>query len=79
MREVALVESKFLCRLNDALQLLTSLDSLATMEMKILLREIYSRFRTTIAPDMTADMTLDDQIISARPKGQQCLLIFESV
>jgi hypothetical protein len=52
------------------------LSSLALVEMKILLREVYSRFTTTVAPDMNGSMKLDDQIISARPKGQTCKLIF---
>lgn len=50
--------------------------SLATVEMKILLREVYSRYRTTVAADMTGCMDIDDQIISARPKGQACRLTF---
>lgn len=53
--------------------------SLALVEMKILLREVYSRFTTTVAPDMNGSMKLDDQIISARPKGQTCKLIFTEV
>lgn len=50
--------------------------SLALVEMKMLLREVYSRYRTTVASDMTASMKLDDQIISSRPKGQSCKLDF---
>ncbi|KAB8205575.1 cytochrome P450 [Aspergillus parasiticus] len=50
--------------------------NLAMVEMKILLRELYSRFRSSVAPDMTASMDLDDQIISARPKDQICKLTF---
>jgi hypothetical protein len=53
--------------------------SLALVEMKILLREVYSRFTTTVAPDMDGSMKLDDQIISARPKGQTCKLIFTDI
>ncbi|KAJ6082696.1 hypothetical protein N7499_007570 [Penicillium canescens] len=53
--------------------------NLALVEMKILLREVYSRYRTTIAGDMTASMKLDDQIISSRPKGQSCRLVFTAV
>lgn len=53
--------------------------SLALVEMKILLREVYSRFTTTVAPDMNGSMKLDDQIISARPKGQTCKLIFAEI
>ncbi|OGM40505.1 cytochrome P450 monooxygenase [Aspergillus bombycis] len=50
--------------------------NLAMVEMRVLLRELYSRFRSSVAPDMTASMDLDDQIISARPKDQVCKLIF---
>ncbi|GLI78457.1 hypothetical protein PoHVEF18_006772 [Penicillium ochrochloron] len=53
--------------------------NLALVEMKILLREVYSRFTTTVAPDMDGSMKLDDQIISARPKGQTCKLIFTDI
>ncbi|PWY69425.1 cytochrome P450 [Aspergillus eucalypticola CBS 122712] len=38
--------------------------NLATVEMKILLQEVYARFQTTVAPDMTSSMEIDDQIIS---------------
>jgi hypothetical protein len=47
--------------------------------MKILLREVYSRFQTMVAPDMTASMEIHEQIISARPKGQMCKLIFRPI
>jgi hypothetical protein len=50
---------------------------LAMAEMKSLLREVYSRFRTRIASDMKGRMTLSDQIISSRPLDQTCKLIFE--
>lgn len=53
--------------------------SLALVEMKMLLREVYSRYRTTVASDMTASMKLDDQIISSRPKGQSCKLDFVDI
>lgn len=46
-------------------------------EMKILVRTVYSTFRTRIADDMVGSMELDDQIISSRPKGQSCRLVFE--
>ena len=52
-------------------------DSLALLEMKLLLKEVYSTYRTHIAPNMTASMEMDDQTISARPKGQCCLLVFK--
>ncbi|EMD39593.1 hypothetical protein CERSUDRAFT_80974 [Gelatoporia subvermispora B] len=50
---------------------------LATLEMKVLLQEVYTHYRTKVADDMTACMDLDDQAISSRPKGQKCLLQFE--
>ncbi|KAL2819847.1 cytochrome P450 [Aspergillus cavernicola] len=50
--------------------------NLAMVEMKVLLREVYSRFRTTVAVDMAGCMDIDDQIISARPRGQSCRLMF---
>ncbi|EAA64119.1 hypothetical protein AN8905.2 [Aspergillus nidulans FGSC A4] len=50
--------------------------NLALVEMKILLREVYSRFRTTVAKDMHGCMDIDDQIISSRPLGQTCKLRF---
>ncbi|KAJ5934200.1 hypothetical protein N7466_003747 [Penicillium verhagenii] len=53
--------------------------NLALVEMKMLLREVYSRFRTTVSEDMEGCMTLDDQIISARPKSQTCKLVFTPV
>lgn len=53
--------------------------SLALVEMRVLLQEVYSRFTTTVAPDMNGSMKLDDQIISARPKGQTCKLIFTEI
>ncbi|KZT69584.1 cytochrome P450 [Daedalea quercina L-15889] len=52
---------------------------LALLEMKLLLREVYSGYRTRVAPEMTASMELDDQIIVSRPKGQQCWIIFDEV
>ncbi|EIW52300.1 cytochrome P450 [Trametes versicolor FP-101664 SS1] len=51
----------------------------ALFEMKLLLRDVYSAYRTRVAPDMTASMEMDDQVVSARPKGQKCLLVFEKV
>ncbi|EKV11269.1 hypothetical protein PDIG_51050 [Penicillium digitatum PHI26] len=53
--------------------------NLALVEMKMLLREVYSRYQTTVASDMTASMRLDDQIISSRPKGQSCKLDFVAI
>ncbi|KAI0629803.1 cytochrome P450 [Trametes polyzona] len=51
--------------------------NLALVEMKMLLREVYSTYRTRIAPDMDVSMEMDDQTISSRPKGQKCLIVFE--
>ncbi|KAL4972468.1 cytochrome P450 [Aspergillus desertorum] len=50
--------------------------NLAMVEMKALLREVYSQFRTTVAEDMRGCMDIDDQIISSRPLGQTCKLRF---
>ena len=50
--------------------------SLAIVEMKTLLREIYSKFITTVSSEMKGDMSIDDQIIASRPKDQTCLLTF---
>ncbi|KAL5360573.1 cytochrome P450 [Aspergillus floccosus] len=50
--------------------------NLAMVEMRVLLQAVYSRFRTTVASDMTGCMDIDDQIISARPKDQTCKLDF---
>ncbi|KAK4456069.1 cytochrome P450 [Podospora aff. communis PSN243] len=50
---------------------------LALAEMKILLREVYSRFKTVPDAAMTPqDMEMSDQLISSRPLGQKCLLRF---
>ncbi|GAB1214307.1 hypothetical protein ATERTT37_003469 [Aspergillus terreus] len=46
------------------------------VEMRVLLQAVYSRFRTTVASDMTGCMDIDDQIISSRPKDQTCRLDF---
>lgn len=52
--------------------------SLAMIEMKVLVREIYLKLRSNVAPDMKGDMRMDDQIISTRPVDQVCLLTFEA-
>ncbi|KAF5025071.1 hypothetical protein F66182_2840 [Fusarium sp. NRRL 66182] len=49
---------------------------LAILEMKTLLRDVYSRFRTRPAEEMTFDMSMDDQIFTSRPKDQKCILKF---
>ncbi|KAI9041114.1 cytochrome P450 [Aspergillus affinis] len=53
--------------------------NLAVVEMKTLLREIYSKFTTTVSSEMKGDMSIDDQIIASRPKDQTCLLVFREV
>ncbi|KAI1783564.1 cytochrome P450 [Ganoderma leucocontextum] len=52
---------------------------LATLEMKLLLRDVYSTYRTCVAPNMTASMEQDDQTIATRPKDQKCLITFEKL
>ncbi|KAK1450551.1 cytochrome P450 [Colletotrichum melonis] len=53
---------------------------LALAEMKILLRGIYGRYSTVPDPSITPEsMRSHDQIISARPYGQRCLLRFVSI
>lgn len=50
---------------------------LAMAEMKILLRDVYLRFATLPGEGMDDGMMeMQDQLISARPKGQRCLLRF---
>jgi cytochrome P450 len=53
--------------------------NLALVEMKTLLKEVYSRYSTRVAEEMRGDMTIDDQIIASRPKDQTCLLVFEPI
>lgn len=61
------------------LQLLINPFSLAMAEMKSLVRSVYSRYRTKIAPEMRASMELYDQAISTRPLDQTCLLTVEPI
>ncbi|KJR83259.1 uncharacterized protein SPSK_04125 [Sporothrix schenckii 1099-18] len=50
---------------------------LALVEMKILMRDIYSRFATAPEISMTPEaMEMSDQLISSRPLAQRCLLQF---
>ncbi|UKZ96348.1 uncharacterized protein TrAFT101_011145 [Trichoderma asperellum] len=50
---------------------------LAIIEMKTLLRDIYSSYSTTPHKSMKAeDMAMSDQLISSRPLSQKCLLHF---
>ncbi|TFK51109.1 cytochrome P450 [Heliocybe sulcata] len=51
----------------------------ATLEMKVLLREVYSAYKTSVAPDMKGSMEISDQIIVSRPKDQICLLSFHAL
>lgn len=44
--------------------------------MKILLRDIYSKYQTVPAEGMAADMSMDDQVFTSRPKDQKCILKF---
>lgn len=53
--------------------------SLAIAEMKCLLREVYSRFRTRVSSEMNGRMDISDQIISSRPLDQTCKLMFERI
>ncbi|CAK7199571.1 hypothetical protein SEUCBS139899_002252 [Sporothrix eucalyptigena] len=50
---------------------------LAMAEMKLLLRDVYMQFQTVLTDEAkAADMSMADQIISARPKDQTCKLKF---
>ncbi|TGO15182.1 hypothetical protein BTUL_0043g00370 [Botrytis tulipae] len=50
---------------------------LALAEMRHLIQRIYTQYRTRIKEGHEADMEMEDQIISSRPRGQECILIFE--
>lgn len=53
---------------------------LALAEMKILLRDVYTRYRTVPGEGMQEeDMGMHDQLISSRPKGQRCMMRFVPV
>ncbi|KAF4997823.1 hypothetical protein FGRMN_3571 [Fusarium graminum] len=53
---------------------------LAMAEMKTLLRDVYSRYETEPDASMKSEsMEMDDQLISSRPLGKQCLLKFVPV
>lgn len=50
---------------------------LALAEMKILLRDVYSRYSTVPGEGMREeDMCMHDQLISSRPRAQKCLMRF---
>jgi hypothetical protein len=51
--------------------------SLAMAEMQLLVRAVYERFCTSVGGDVRADMVVEDQIISSRPRGQRCMVRFE--
>lgn len=53
--------------------------NLAMVEMKTLMKQVYTKFSTVVAKEMEADMSIDDQIIASRPKDQTCLLVFRSL
>ncbi|UZP41259.1 hypothetical protein NXS19_009075 [Fusarium pseudograminearum] len=53
---------------------------LAMVEMKTLLRDVYSRYETEPDESMKIEsMVMDDQLISSRPLGKRCLLKFVPV
>ncbi|KAL6913163.1 hypothetical protein FSST1_010923 [Fusarium sambucinum] len=53
---------------------------LAMVEMKTLLRDVYSRYETEPDESMKSEsMVMDDQLISSRPLGKRCLLKFVPV
>ncbi|KAI8628635.1 cytochrome P450 3A13 [Xylariaceae sp. FL1651] len=53
---------------------------LALAEMKILLRDVYSRFTTLPDGSMTdEDMEMSDQLISSQPRGKRCLMRLEQI
>lgn len=50
---------------------------MALAEMKILLRDVYSRYTTVPDVNMTEEeMAMSDQLISSRPLGKRCLMRF---
>ncbi|KAF4979394.1 hypothetical protein FZEAL_4397 [Fusarium zealandicum] len=50
---------------------------LAMVEMKTLLRDVYSQYETEPEASMEVEsMIMDDQLISSRPLGKRCLLKF---
>ncbi|KAM3075515.1 Dynamin-like GTPase that mediates homotypic ER fusion [Clarireedia jacksonii] len=54
--------------------------NLAMVEMKCILKKIYSKLSTSIDSRWTTheeDMQMADQIIASRPRGQKCLLKFK--
>jgi hypothetical protein len=74
---LVLVNSK--CLLSLYASTLLTIGSLAMVEMKYLLRGLYSRYRTRISSEMTGSMELYDQSISTRPRDQTCLLELEPI
>jgi hypothetical protein len=47
--------------------------------MKVLLHEVYSKFKTRVSDDMNGSMDMSDQILASRPKDQTCKLVFECI
>ncbi|KAG5928591.1 hypothetical protein E4U53_002620 [Claviceps sorghi] len=53
---------------------------LAIAEMKMLLRDVYSRYYTRPDASMTAEsMAMSDQLLSTRPLGKKCLVEFHAL
>jgi hypothetical protein len=53
--------------------------SLAMVEMKILLAAIYMKYKTVPGPGCTVEsMAFDDQITSAVPYAQKCMMEFQA-
>ncbi|KAI0417674.1 cytochrome P450 3A13 [Xylaria grammica] len=53
---------------------------LALAEMKVLLRDVYSRFTTFPDEGMAdEDMEMSDQLISSQPRGKKCVLRLEPI
>ncbi|KAF7875086.1 hypothetical protein EAF04_002258 [Stromatinia cepivora] len=51
--------------------------NLALAEMRHLVQEIYTKYRTRIKEGWEADMEMEDQLAASRPRGQKCMLVFE--
>ncbi|KAJ8064471.1 hypothetical protein OCU04_006807 [Sclerotinia nivalis] len=51
--------------------------NLALAEMRHLIQEIYTKYRTRIKEGWEGDMEMEDQLAASRPRGQECMLVFE--
>ncbi|CAD6439573.1 cf54a409-6e35-4fd6-a58e-17eb474f5c9e [Sclerotinia trifoliorum] len=51
--------------------------NLALAEMRHLVQEIYTKYRTRIKEGWEGDMEMEDQLAASRPRGQECMLVFE--